>query len=476
MCQKRALMPVTGMAPSPYAAMLFAATLAWPVEALARPEAPPAPRDPNPAPQKAAPRDTPRPLPDYDGRRGIPSDGENAGTWTLRVLFFPAYVVSEYLIRRPIGWAVVEAERANLADWLIDFFTFGPNREATLYPTALLDFGFQPSVGLALSWRDAFVKRNTLSVQAATGGFDWLRLSIRDRYEFQEGRFISVRLEGWRRPDWLFYGLGPSSEKDDEGRYKRVDFDGTLELDAELPRTSWLNVYAGFRSRSFSSEGEKGDPISELVEEGAYDYPPGFQGYQLYRQGMTLSLDTRRARPAAGSGVRVAGRVEQGFRINGSAPDQFLRYGGTIGGFLDLTGQNRTVGLSVGAFFADPLGDSDTPIPFTEQVVLGGSAPMRGFLQGRLVDRSALVARLEYTWPIWVLLDGSFTAEMGNVYGPHLSNFELELARLSFALGIRAHGRRDRPFEMLLGLGTTPLEDGAEIDTVRVLFGVTDAF
>jgi outer membrane protein assembly factor BamA len=415
--------------------------------------------------------------PDYDGRPDEPDTGENVGTWTLRVVFFPAYVVSEYVIRRPLGWVTVEAERINLVGTLIDFFTFGPNREAMLFPTALIDFGFQPSVGLYFTWNDAFAKNNAISAQAATWGLDWLRLSVGDRYRFAPGAYLGARVEGWRRPDWLYYGTGPRSRDDDSGRYARRDLDGTLGLDVELPRTSYFTAFAGFRSRTFEDEGCCGRTLGSAVQRGFYPLPPGFEdGYSVFRQGFALALDTRQKRPGTGSGVRVAGRAEQNVRLRGEAPDQFVRYGGTVGGFLDVTGENRTIGLSLSAAFADPIGDSSVPIPFTDQVLLGGSAPMRGFLEGRLVDRSALVAKLEYTWPVWVLFDGALTAEAGNVYGEHLEEFDPELARLSFALGIRAHGRRDKPFEALLGLGTAPLDEGAGIDSIRFVFGATDAF
>lgn len=417
-----------------------------------------------------------RAVPDYDGRPEVPDESDSVGIWALRVIFFPAYLVSEYVVRRPLGWATIAAERANLYTWVIDVFTFGPERNAMLFPTALIDFGFEPSVGLYFAWRDAFVDDNTLTLQAGTWGPGWLRLTFSDSYEFRPGSEIGLRLEGWRRPDWLFFGLGPRSLDEDWSRYGRIDLSGTLSVDVELPRTSWFTAHAGVSSRRFEHESCCGPPIRRRVANGVYPLPPGFEeGYDVYRQGLWLALDTRRPRPAAGSGVRAVARVERNIRLGGDGPDQWLHYSGALSGFWDVTGHNRTIGLSVAALFADPIGSTED-IPFTDQVVLGGNAPMRGFLEGRLIDRSALVSRLQYTWPVWVLVDGSLAAEAGNVFGERLSNFDPGLVRLSFTLGLRAHGRRDRPFEALIGFGTTPLDEGAKLDSIRLLLGATNGF
>lgn len=447
------------------------------------PEPAPAPDEPRLAsgvPRRPQPELAPgkrRTPPDYDGRPEEPDAGANAGTWALRVLFFPAYLVSEYLVRRPLGWATILAERSNLLNALVDFFTFGPNRNAALFPTALLDFGFKPSVGLYFSWDDALASGNELSLHAATWGPRWLRLSIDDRYEFAPGSRVGVGLHGWRRPDWLFHGFGPRSRSDDLGRYSRTDLSGELRLDVQLPRTSFFSVHAGVHSSRFEDArccDDRG--VGQLVELGAYPLPPGFdRGIQLYRQGLELAFDSRRPRPESASGFRVVARAEQNLRLGGSGPDQWLRYGGTVGGFLDVSGHDRVVGLSLSAAFAKPLG-SDTAIPFTEQILLGGNAPLAGFLEGRLIDRSALVGKLAYTWPVWVLFDGSLNLEAGNVFGEHLSGFSPELARLSISLGVRAHGRRDRPFEALIGLGTAPLDEGGRIESLRLVFGANNGF
>jgi hypothetical protein len=152
----------------------------------------------------------------------------------------------------------------------------------------------------------------------------------------------------------------------------------------------------------------------------------------------------------------------------------WIRYGGSVGGFLDIK-NNRTVSLSVTTLFVDPL-SRRAEIPFTEQIVLGGSGPMRGYLYGRLVDRSAVIATLKYRWPIWAFLDGTMQVSVGNVFGARLGDFETKLLRLSSAIGIESIGRPDHTFELLAGLGTETFEQGADVSSFRLLFGTNRGF
>jgi outer membrane protein assembly factor BamA len=152
----------------------------------------------------------------------------------------------------------------------------------------------------------------------------------------------------------------------------------------------------------------------------------------------------------------------------------WLRYGGTAGAFYDVNGHGRVVSLSVATLFADPIGRE--PIPFTELVTLGGSGPMRGFFPGRLYDRSAIVATAHYRWPIWVWLDGSLQAAVGNVFGEHLQDFKPSLLRFSGAIGIESIGAPDSSFELLFGLGSETFEHGGQVDSLRITFGTNRGF
>ena len=232
------------------------------------------------------------------------------------------------------------------------------------------------------------------------------------------------------------------------------------------------------------------------MQDCVFPQPPGLRdGYTIAIQGVTAELDTRPRRlpndlPEAsdyvtppGSGVRLQIRGEHATglrdapRLSSLQPSRYhwVKYGGTLGGFVDLSGQQRLLGLSLIADFADPL-DENGEIPFSEQVTLGGERPMRGFLEGRLVDRSSAVAQLDYMWPIWVWLDGAMHYPVRNVFGEHLESFETKLLRQSFGLGLRSNGSRDHVFEILLAFGTKTFDEGGGIENVRFVLGATSGF
>jgi hypothetical protein len=79
------------------------------------------------APEAAAGSEPPkRTVPDYDGREDPPATAGEVALWVPRVVLFPLYLTSEYLIRRPIGWLISTAERNNWAPAIIEFFKFDP--------------------------------------------------------------------------------------------------------------------------------------------------------------------------------------------------------------------------------------------------------------------------------------------------------------------------------------------------------------
>ena len=101
---------------------------------------------------------------------------------------------------------------------------------------------------------------------------------------------------------------------------------------------------------------------------------------------------------------------------------------------------------------------------------------MRGFLAGRLIDLSAVVATLAYQWPIWVFLDGTMQVSTGNVFGAGLHDFDAGKLRLSSGMGVRTNSSPDHQFEILAGFGTDTIDNGAKITSFRLAFGATRGF
>jgi surface antigen Omp85-like protein len=417
-----------------------------------------------------------RQVPDYEGRGGAPTTAGDVAIWVPRIVLSPLYLTSEFVLRRPLGALISGAERANVPTILYNFFTFGPDKKAGFAPIAFIDFGFNPSVGLYVFWDDAFFKGNDLRFHGSFWTSDWLAGSLTERIHFHEKDSLTLRVSAIRRPDHTFFGIGPSTLQANLSRYGEDQIDAGALVDFALWRASRVQTGIGVRDVSLYHGHFGHDPsVEQRANAQVFPLPDGFsRGYTAEYNHVLAALDTRRPRPAAGGGVRVEFEAEQGNDFRRSPGSGWIRYGATAGGFIDLNDHDRVVSLSVTGLLADPLGGQ--PIPFSELVSLGGSGPMRGFYPGRLVDRSAAVALARYRWPIWVWLDGSIQAAVGNVFGEHWRDLKPGLLRFSGAVGVESVGSPDSSLEILVGLGTETFDHGGQVDSLRVLLGTNRGF
>ena len=424
----------------------------------------------------AAADDPKRPPQDYGG----PPEETTAGDvfiWPVRVVLFPLWLVSEFVFRRPIGALTRAAEKGRWVEGVTELFTFGERKQFTILPSALFDFGLKPSVGFNASWKYLGDDANTAKLHFGTWGPDWIAVRLTDTYDLSKTQKIFVEASVIRRRDNLFYGVGPRSKQDDVTRYASSVAEAAVGQSWSFWRESVIRSRAGLRSLAFHDGGCCGDEtLSDAIAAGRLA-PPGYgRGYTGPFQRLELELDSRKERPEPGGGVRFEAHEESVFPIDaprGEARRSWVKYGGSVGAAVDVTGSSRVVSLSVAAELADPLSGT---IPFTDQVALGGDVLMPGYLRGRLVDRSATVATLQYRWPIWVYLDGVMHAAVGNVYGEHFSGFDVKTSRLSTGVGIRSNGDRSSGFEALFAIGTDPFDEGAGISSFRLLIGSHHGF
>jgi hypothetical protein len=417
-----------------------------------------------------------RPVPDYDGRGAPPTKPSRVALWVPRILLSPLYFVSEFVVRRPLGFVVTAAEKAELPSTLYNFFAFGPDHKAGIVPIAFIDFGLSPSVGLYAFWDDAGFDGHDLRLRGSTWGPDWLAGTATERFRFSERRNLTLTATAIRRPDYAFYGIGPDTRESSLSRYASDSVDARVLNQHGFLLSSFIETTAGYRGVSFGPGKFGKDPsLDENVQEGRFEEPPGYrEGYRGGFAGARLVLDSRDPKHVSATGARLDVDAEHGTDLGNRPGGAWLRYGGTLGGFWDLTDNGRVVSLALTGLFSDPVGSQ--PVPFTELVTLGGPGLMPGFREGRLRDRSALVATLRYTWPIWIWLNGSLQAATGNVFGKHLEGMRLERSRFSAALGIEANSSRDSIFQALVGVGSETFESGGELNSLRFTLGARSGF
>ncbi len=232
------------------------------------------------------------------------------------------------------------------------------------------------------------------------------------------------------------------------GRRSRTTFRSRVGTDVLQGSLSWSTCSAQVTLRAGGSVRRLdytdftccGDPsLKQRVEGASFRPHPD-----------TRSTTPPRARPLDGarhprpdSPHRAAGE----WRIGG-APTvdlqegrrSWLRYAAGVEGNWDVTGNGPGV-QPRSRHRASSIRSGVEPVPFTELVVLGGSEPFAGFIQGRLLDRSAIVAQLGWHWPV-VLLPGRGRSPCRSATSsvPHLEDFSFDLLRLSAEIGLRSRG------------------------------------
>jgi hypothetical protein len=413
-----------------------------------------------------------RALPDYDGRPGAPRSPEDVALDFPRLLLAPFYFLVEHVVRRPLALLLTTAEREQ---W--DIFRYLPISDDPLpwgvVPTAFIDFGFLPSIGIYAWFDHALVRDNYFSAQIAFGGPEWLRGTIVDRFPIGEAAVMQFTVDAWQRPDYLFLGIGSFARPDEVARYGRRFVDGTTEIRIRPYRSSQVRVMVGVSANEFydtfafeDDEVALRDGVSRGFFQG--EIPPGFDdGYAAYRQRLELAFDSRQRPPESTSGVRVEAHGELGIDLIRPLDRRWVRWGGSAGGYLEID-SGRTLGVWGSVELASTLGTE--PVPFTELPDLGVMGRMPGFRNGWVLGQSALAFGVDYAFPIAPWLDGFIAVSTGAAYGPHFEAFDAGLFRMSYALGVRA-GSPDQPFVFQVGMGTAAFDDGAGPQVFRLTFG-----
>ncbi len=461
----------------------WAALLVLLLSAPARAQPPPAQPPEPPAP---------RPMPDY-GRASVPAEPAEALLWIPRVLFAPVHLVIAYGVREPLRWLLraIELERLD-AVFEGESIPGLDDAERQWWFGALVayDHGLLARAGVTLHARDADDEHRlglaldfwgTARVQArATGAVVLERGSeaIEDPLGSlpRAGRdrtWLELMLTGARRTDRIFHGFGWSSPARLRTRY--ADALGELELALAtrfLPRGT---LHAGarvglWRFEDTSYRQGEDRSLERAAEAGSFPLPPGFaEGYTVVEPWVRAELDTRSGPRRAlvhGTGLAVALHGAWALDAQVGLEASWTRVGGAVELSVEVLRQ-RTLALRASAEAVASLGER--PVPFTEQLVLGGALDrLPGFLPGRLVDRSTATLGLAWRYAIWAWLDLELFADVGNVFAAGFADFEVERLRLSFGGVMRTHD--EAGFTLLVAAGTEPFVRVADITSARVAF------
>lgn len=452
--------------------------------------------------------DDERPLPDYDGRPDPgPTPGQKA-LWVPRVLLAPAYVVNEFVLRRPLEFIAIRAEQSHFGPKVANALTFGTGGRVGVIPTAFFDFGLRPSIGLSFWSNDLPTDNDRLRVHLATGGKDWWLASVTQRFSLTNrgsgnaafrDTHLALRFRFHQRPDHLVNGPRPSGAALYHA-YGRTDLSGGGGVEVRLGQLDGVRVDVdGARHRYFDGDGSVRRADREVTEgifaAGSAISAAPLNDYRIVRTNVELQLDTRSEDATeAGDGARlvVGGGLSHGTYIESTHPGfasrtslvrpdlddegfDFARTYARGGLFWDVNDLRRVLSLSTEVEMASALGDS--VIPLDELPRLGGGEGLRSHYVGTFRGETTTVTTLQWSYPVWMQVDGFMYAAVGQAFGENFSGFDVGSFASGYGFGLRSSGDRDSAFEMHLALGTTPFDaDSFGIDSVRFAVGASRGF
>jgi len=182
-----------------------------------------------------------------------------------------------------------------------------------------------------------------------------------------------------------FWGIGNDTPEDAEEDYTPLLFNSLAEVQRGIGKGWYLGgiVWAGYRQ------------LREVAEDGllAGESVPGSQDGSIIGLGALVSWDTRdnTVYPRSGWYHQVRGVLYDG--AFGSSYD-FGSY------TLDLRVYGSLFGTHVVALRGVGMATTGTP-PFDLMPQLGGDRLLRGYFQGRYLDRQLVALQGEYRLPVW---------------------------------------------------------------------------
>jgi outer membrane protein assembly factor BamA len=214
--------------------------------------------------------------------------------------------------------------------------------------------------------------------------------------------------------DWIskFYGIGNNTDYDNEEDYDYKGFKVKGSISKEIIKNNYLGIITSYEDYNI-----KLDKKIEGIE--------GTDGIDLFGFGFKYSYDTRDRKMNTRSGHYFNYEAET---YNHDLTNyKFIKHELDYRVFKQLY-NHHVIG------FQTMLELNRGDVPFQKLSSLGNGDIMRGFLDGRYIDKNKFAAQIEYRYPIYKKFDGIAFASIGEVYN---QNFEIDELKESYGLGVR---------------------------------------
>ena len=270
------------------------------------------------------------------------------------------------------------------------------------------------------------------------------------------------------RPQEPFFGLGMDAHRDDVSdfsvRARRAEARFEWREDEGLRRalTAWVAERRTVLRRGRDAKRPSLEEVFPALADEQFDL---HQDHAI--AGARVAFDARSGRPHWTSGGRAAGSVElyghplggRGVLFAGNATSPaFTRVtfeAETGWSFMRDPRSVRISGRLVDTRAADPA----EPLALYDLATLGGSAGLAGFEPGRFRGMDAMLARLEYVFPLSEHAELGCSYELGGVFADLWRGARLADMRASQGISLRVRNER-RP---LLAVGIHWSEESARM-------------
>jgi outer membrane protein assembly factor BamA len=212
-------------------------------------------------------------------------------------------------------------------------------------------------------------------------------IRIRDETFLDKRLSLSLYLFAFTDGAARFFGFGPDSPGTAETNFS--DREAGFDLSAGYRIANQLSLVVSERFRRVGIREGAVEKLPFVREVFSPREVPGLTGFTAHAQGLFLVYSTLDSPHFPTRGFFARAGVEGSARILGSTSD-YWRYGGEVRGYLPYR-DARFVTAARFAFGRVQGGE----VPFLERSVLGGDGTLRGFGDGRFIDKAFLLLNVE---------------------------------------------------------------------------------
>lgn len=294
------------------------------------------------------------------------------------------------------------------------------NKYVGSIPGMHLRFGGLPSgagLSLGLEYLRPDLAGGQASFRSSAIGSDkrWYRLGTELEFPRFAGRYLDLKIQGWRLGAHSvdYYGPGPDSRVSERASYRRED-NGVEASLIFKPVQNYISV--GFESGyqtlnakprtrfDFNSSDDSTDP----------DQAHGiYESTRYLRFGSFFEFDSREKPndPHVGTHFLVKFSRFDDRKFNQCS---FRQIESSLEQYISFHNRKRVLALRAQTALTYP--DAGHAVPYYMQPTLGGSTNLRGYKRHRFQDNNLFLVSSEYRWEVFTLMDAALFADAGKVF------------------------------------------------------------